>query len=207
MFSLEKKSTQIPNVYLLRFNRYMDERGYFAETARLSELREEVPQIDKIVQVNESYNKEQTIRGLHFQWEPYMGKLVRPLQGTVYEIVLDIRKGSPTLGKALIIELAHLKHERADTWLWVPPGMAHGFFCKKECTIEYLTTGEYSGETEANISPLAKDIDWSLNTEDQIKLFKETVRKAKITKKDREGPHVREWLAEKDSDYFIYNKT
>jgi dTDP-4-dehydrorhamnose 3,5-epimerase len=204
MFSLKKTQTYIKGVFVLNFGRYTDTRGYFTETLRLSDIKKEIPSIRQIMQSNESYNAGATIRGLHFQWNPPMGKLVRPIQGTVFELILDIRKDSPTLGKGLIIKLTRNIKESEDHWVWAPPGIAHGFFCQEKCTLEYLTTGEYNENAEANICPLAKDIDWSLADPTLVELLRSTSRVAEITDKDKKGPSLSEWLKTKEANNFIY---
>ncbi|MGC8605786.1 MAG: dTDP-4-dehydrorhamnose 3,5-epimerase family protein [Desulfomonilaceae bacterium] len=92
----------MPEVKIIRFARFCDHRGYFTETFRQSDFQShpEMPFMKNIqfVQMNESYSKAGTIRGLHFQWNPYMGKLVRTIAGHMVDLVLDIRKGRRTSG-------------------------------------------------------------------------------------------------------------
>ena len=88
----------IRSIKILRFERFCDHRGYFTEHYRRSDFSKH-PEMDfmkgvEFVQCNESYSKRGTLRGLHFQWNPYMGKLVRTISGRMLDIVLDIRKGS-----------------------------------------------------------------------------------------------------------------
>lgn len=202
MISPEKTDTPIPGLYNITFKRFIDDRGYFSETSRVSDL----PYIKnfKIVQTNESFNIKNVVRGLHFQWEPPMGKLVRSIYGTIYDILLDIRKESPTYGKAIITELVRDLKSESDMWVWAPPGIAHGFFCEDECMIEYMCSGEYSKPNEANISPLALDIDWSLADRGLVSKFNKVVKIAVITDKDRNGPSVAEWTADPRSSNFKY---
>src|SRR5207249_5665308 len=94
---LEVKALAFPEIKVIRFGRYHDHRGYFTEHFRRSDLHTSplTPFLKGVefVQGNESFSKAGTVRGLHFQWNPYMGKLVRPLQGRMIDLVLDIRKG------------------------------------------------------------------------------------------------------------------
>ena len=94
------KSLSVSDVKVINFGRFGDHRGYFTEHYRKSDFEsrldlEFMRGID-FTQCNESYSHQGTVRGLHFQWNPYMGKLVRPLTGHLIDMVLDIRKGSPT---------------------------------------------------------------------------------------------------------------
>ena len=100
---VEVKSLAIPEVKVLRFARFRDHRGYFTETYRRSDFQNH-PALDcfsgvDFVQVNESFSRRGVVRGLHFQWSPYVGKLVRTVHGRMIDLVLDIRHGSPTCGK------------------------------------------------------------------------------------------------------------
>ena len=162
---IEVKSLVIPEVKVVRFGRFKDERGYFTEPYRSSDLHED-PRTDflhdvKFLQQNESYSTAGVIRGLHFQWTPHMGKFVRTIRGRMVDMVMDIRKGSPTLGHIIAYALPDSLDADYSEWIWVPPGFAHGNYFTVESTIEYFCTAEYSPTTESGISPLAPDIDWS----------------------------------------------
>src|SRR5215471_10951709 len=90
----------LPDVNVIRFARFGDHRGYFTESFRNSDFQNN-PATSfmrgvQFLQCNESFSKNGTVRGLHFQWNPYMGKLVRTVRGHMVDVVLDIRKGSPT---------------------------------------------------------------------------------------------------------------
>ncbi len=209
---LEVKSLSIPEVKVIRFARFLDNRGYFSEHFRKSDLKRHpdassVFQNIEFLQMNESFSRPGVIRGLHFQWNPFMGKLVRTLSGHMIDIFLDIRKGSPTCGKAAMYDMpADLTRDFSE-WIWVPPGFAHGNFFEDEGLIEYLCSGEYSQGCEAGISPLAPDIDWSLCD----KLLKSSFDSALsgdfiMTDKDRDGFTLRDWEKDVRSDNFIYGK-
>jgi len=161
----------------------------------------------KFVQANESYSKKGTVRGLHFQWNPYMGKLVRTLTGRMIDMVLDIRKGSPTFGKIICYDMPANPTVDYNEWIWVPPGFAHGNFFTEETMIEYFCSGQYSPGSEASISPLAKDIDWTLCDTNLKKLFDSIAPSTDlITDKDKNGFSMAEWLENENSDNFIHGK-
>ena len=106
---LEAKSLAIPDVKVVRYGRFTDHRGYFTEHYRKSDFRSH-PELGflhdvEFEQCNESASRADTIRGLHFQWNPHMGKLVRPLSGRLIDMMLDIRLGSPTFGKIIAYDM------------------------------------------------------------------------------------------------------
>ena len=208
---LEVKALKIEDVKVIYFARFCDHRGYFAEHFRRSDFANhpgmEFMKNVEFMQCNESYSQRSTVRGLHFQWNPYMGKLVRTLSGRMVDMILDIRKGSPTFGKIICYDM--LADHKADysEWIWVPPGFAHGNFFTEDTLIEYFCSGEYSPGCEAVISPLAEDIDWSLCDTELKKLFDNIVRSTNlITDKDRDGFSVAGWENDERSDNFIYGK-
>lgn len=203
------KTLAIPEVKVIKFARFCDTRGYFTEHYRKSDF---VNHVDmdfmkniEFVQFNESYSKPYVIRGLHFQWNPYMGKLVRTVVGRMVDLVLDIRKGSPTFGKIIAYDMPATVERDYSEWIWVPPGFAHGNFFTEETIIEYLCTGEYNPNCEAGISPLADDLDWSLMDKDIKKEFDRIVSESPvISEKDKNGLSLTEWLKDPRSDNFIY---
>lgn len=206
---LEVKTLDIPEIKTIRFARFTDMRGYFTESYRDTEFDsfEETCFLhgSRFVQVNESYSRPDVIRGLHFQWNPYMGKLVRTIRGRMIDFALDIRKGSPTLGKIVAYDMPSKPSDEFNEWIWVPPGFAHGNLFTEETTIEYMCTGQYSPGCEAGISPLAKDIDWSLVDKGIKDLFDEVAHRTELmTEKDRDGMTLAGWLADERSENFIY---
>lgn len=208
---LEVKTLQIEAVKVIRFARFRDHRGYFTEHYRKSDFLKhgDTPFMKGVefIQANESYSKRGTIRGLHFQWNPYMGKLVRTLAGRLIDMVLDIRKGSPTFGKIILYDMPADNTADYAEWIWVPPGFAHGTFFTEDSMIEYFCSGEYSPGCEAGISPLAGDIDWSLCDPDLKRLFDRIVNSAPlISDKDRDGLTVNGWSSDQRSDNFIYGR-
>jgi dTDP-4-dehydrorhamnose 3,5-epimerase len=208
---LDVKSLKIEAVKVIRFSRFRDHRGYFAEQYRRSDFTNG-PCADfmkgvEFVQANESYSRKGTIRGVHFQWNPYMGKLVRTLSGRMVDMALDIRKGSPTFGKIVLYDMPANSEADYHEWIWVPPGFAHGNFFPEETLIEYLCSGEYSQGCESGISPLAADIDWSLCEPKLKKLFDKIVASSPlISDKDKNASSVADWTANKQSDNFVYGR-
>ncbi|MBN2180471.1 MAG: dTDP-4-dehydrorhamnose 3,5-epimerase family protein [Sedimentisphaerales bacterium] len=205
------KTLQIQAVKIIRYARFCDHRGYFTESFRRSDLKNnkatEFMKDVEFVQCNESYSKKSTVRGLHFQWNPYMGKMVRTLRGRMIDMVLDIRKGSPTFGKILLYDMPTDHEADYNEWIWVPPGFAHGFFFTEDSTIEYLCSGEYSSNCEACISPLAKDIDWELCEPELKQLFDSIVPSTTlITDKDKDGYTVADWESRTESGNFLYGQ-
>ena len=161
----------------------------------------------EFVQANESYSRKGTVRGLHFQWNPYMGKLVRTLYGHMVDMVLDVRKGSPTFGKIILYDMPTQRETDYAEWIWVPPGFAHGNFFLEETLIEYFCTGQYSQGCEAGISPLATDIDWSLCVPELKQKFDALDRSSMlISDKDKNAYSVAQWLEHPDSRHFIYSE-
>lgn len=210
---IEVKSLAIPEIKVIRFGRFNDDRGYFTEIYRKSDYQNN-PQMNfmkgvEFTQCNDAFSKAGTMRGLHFQWNPYMGKMIRVLFGHLIDLVLDIRKSSPTLGKIVAYDMASKHENDFDEWIWLPPGFAHGcFFPDKDSHIEYFCTGQYSPGCETSISPLAKDIDWSICDTKLKKIFDSVVPTTKlITDKDKNGSSLSEWLKDKKSDNFIYGKS
>lgn len=206
---LSVQSLAIEDVKVIRFARFADERGYFTEPYRKSDTlnRPDLGSFNGVefVQANESYSKSGVCRGLHFQWNPFMGKLVRTLSGHMVDMVLDIRKGSPTLGKAIAYDMPTSAEDKFSEWIWVPPGFAHGNFFTENSQIEYLCSGEYSPNCEAGISPLSADIDWSLCSTELKSLFDRVVGKGGLlSEKDRKGLSLTQWLGDERSKNFVY---
>jgi dTDP-4-dehydrorhamnose 3,5-epimerase len=208
---LEVKELSIEAVKVIKFARFCDHRGYFTEHYRKSDFINH-PDMSfmkgvEFVQCNESYSKKGTVRGLHFQWNPYMGKLVRTISGRMVDMVLDIRKGSPTFGKIILYDMPADNKTDYSEWIWVPPGFAHGNFFPEDTTIEYFCSGEYSPGCEAGISPLAQDIDWSLCDKELKKLYDKLVPTTSlITDKDKNGFSVNGWKNDERSNNFVYGE-
>jgi len=185
----------LSGVKVINFSRFADERGYFTEHYRESDINKIIPGF-KVVQCNESYSSSGVVRGLHFQWNPYMGKLIRVISGHMIDLYLDIRLNSPTFGK---IENYSMESGNSP-WLWVPPGFAHGNLFLEDTKIEYLCTGEYSKGCEQCICPLAADIDWSLSGNILYSLRDNLI----ISDKDRNGLTIEQWKNNPNSKEFTW---
>ena len=143
---------------------YHDSRGYFLESYN-STIQINVGV--EFVQDNHSKSRKYAVRGLHYQWDPPMGKLARVVKGSGYDVVVDIRKNSPTYGQW---ERYFLSEENFNI-VWVPAGFAHGFLALEEDThLVYKASGLYSKESEGAINPLCKDlnIDWGVDINDIV---------------------------------------
>ena len=192
------KSLKIPEIKIIKFARFIDKRGYFSTHHAKSVLG------IKPEQTNESFSHSNVVRGLHFQWNPYQGKLVRTLSGHMVDMVLDIRLGSPNFGKIILYSMPQSNENNFSEWIWVPPGFAHGNYFLKESLIEYFCTGEWAPNSEEGISPLCSSLDWSICDTDLKRMFDEMLSKAIITDKDRNGLSLDEWTADDRSENFIY---
>ncbi len=140
---------------------FEDERGYFYESFNEKSFNEKIGDYN-FVQDNQSKSQKGVLRGLHFQNPPYeQGKLVRVLAGSVLDVIVDIRKNSPTHGKHFSYVLCAAKKHA----LWVPPGFAHGFLTLEDETVFfYKVTNYYNKESEGCIAYNSKDlgINWGI---------------------------------------------
>lgn len=196
------ESLALPEVKVIRFGRFRDARGYFTESFRREDFEGHADLAflwgERFVQTNESYSRAGTLRGLHFQWEPVQGKLVRTLHGHMVDVVVDIRPDSPRVGKAVMYDLRNDDDAEFGEWIWVPPGFAHGTWFPTASRIEYLCTAAYNPAGEGAISPFADDLDWSM-CEPVLKAgFDALVAGGNllISDKDRAGVSLRDWLAD-----------
>lgn len=142
------KRLSIPDVILIEPRAFGDERGFFMETYKESDFKENGIEYS-FVQDNHSRSKKGVLRGLHYQIEPKaQGKLVRVARGAVYDVAVDIRAGSPWYGKWVSAVLS----EKNKHVLWVPPGFAHGVCVLEDDTeLLYKATDVYSPETERGV--------------------------------------------------------
>ena len=136
------KRLEIPDVLLFNFRVFEDNRGYFTELWKRTEYLANGLPYD-FVQVNLSYSHPFVVRGLHYQLKPSeQGKLVYVIKGRVFDVAVDIRRGSPWFGRWVGVELT------PGMALWVPPGFAHGFQAIEESWFLYLVTKEYDQARE-----------------------------------------------------------
>ena len=168
---------------------FEDSRGFFTETFREDQFRD-LGLPTHFVQDNHSRSVKDTIRGLHFQWEPPMGKLMRVTVGAAFLAAVDIRKGSPTLGKWVGV-VASAENRRQ---VWAPAGFARGFCVLSEAAeIQYKCTGIYSTKAESGIlwNDPAIGIDWP-------------VKSPILSDKDGRAQTLAQWLESSDSEFFRY---
>ncbi|MBS9525345.1 dTDP-4-dehydrorhamnose 3,5-epimerase [Litoribacter alkaliphilus] len=157
---MEIKQVFIQGVYEIYPRAFSDERGYFLEVFREDLLRKNG--IAEIwVQENQSFSKKGTIRGLHFQKEPFaQAKLARVIVGKVWEVCVDLRKNSPTFGMHHAVVLDDQQHNM----LYLPAGFAHGFAALEDTVFSYRCSNHYNKESEGGViwddADLA--IDWQV---------------------------------------------
>ncbi len=205
---VDVKSLEIPEIKVITYQRFKDERGYFTETYRKSEFEnnEQTPFLKGVdfTQVNESFSKKMVFRGFHFQWNSFMAKMLRVINGNVIDMAIDIRPNSPTFGKIVGYELkTDLEQENCE-WIWVPVGFAHAVLFLEDSTIEYFCTGQWAPDTERCISPQSKDIDWSLMDKEVKSNIEKVIRDGLIiNEKDKNGLTLENWKVSEDSKNFI----
>jgi len=186
-FSVER--TAIPEVLIVRPRLFPDERGWFGEVFRagaFEALGGGLP--TRFAQVNQSRSARGVVRGLHFQWDPPQGKLMRVVAGRAFMVAVDIRPGSPTLGGVVTVEAS------ADEPLlfWAPASFARGFAVLSDVAeVEYFCTAEYNPAAEAGIrwDDPALGIEWP-------------VARPLLSPKDAAAPTLAEWLAQPAAEQF-----
>ena len=168
--------TEIDGVIIIEPKVYYDTRGYFCETFKEDEFRKNVRPLE-FVQENENKSSYGVLRGLHFQKPPYaQSKLARVVDGAVLDVAVDIRKGSPTYGKHVAVELSSENHRQ----LFLPRGMAHAMLClTPTCIFYYKVDNYYNPQSEGFIAWDDPDIniDWRIPVSDVI-----------LSEKDRHHP-------------------
>lgn len=187
----------IPGVFIIKVEKNKDERGYFVETMRDTDIsnNKDIPFAKDLVflQMNESYSRVNTIRGLHLQ--DGMGKLVRLLSGSMIDLFLDTNKDSEFFGKIGAHPMTVSPDDEYIEWIWIPPGVAHGMIFMQNSTVEYFCTEEYNKEQEETINVFSTEIDWSLCKEYIKSLIKKDgyAGSAIISEKDRLAVSFGEW--------------
>jgi dTDP-4-dehydrorhamnose 3,5-epimerase len=170
--------TAIPEVLVIEPRVFSDLRGFFMETYKRSEFVAE-GLTETFVQSNHSRSSKGILRGLHYQKHPHaQGKLVRALAGEIYDVAVDIRQGSPTLGKWVAVSLS----SESKKMLYVPVGFAHGFcVVSEEAEVSYMGTEEYAPAYEAGVIWNDPDlgIDWP-------------IAEPELSARDRAWPRLRE---------------
>jgi len=183
------ESTHLDGVVVLRTKAIEDDRGLFLELFRADRFRE-LGLPDRFVQDNQSRSRRGVLRGLHFQWDRPMGKLMRVLVGRAFLVAVDIRRGSPTAGRWYGRDVA--AEDRVQ--IWAPPGFARGFCALSELAeIEYKCTALYHppGECAIRWNDPAIGIEWP-------------VREPTLSPRDAAAPQLAAWLARPESATFAY---
>lgn len=188
---IKVESHPLPDVAVLVPDIFQDSRGFFMETYREDKFRElGLPY--QFVQDNHSRSAKGVVRGLHFQWEPPMGKLMRVTSGRAFLVAVDIRKGSPNLGKWVGVE-ASAENRRQ---VWAPAGFARGFCVLSDSAeIQYKCTGLYNNKGESGIlwNDPAIAIEWPISASH-----------AELSEKDKKAQTLAHWLAKPESDHFKF---
>ena len=170
---MEVIKTAIEGVFIIEPRVFKDSRGYFFESFNQRDFEAKVGEV-KFVQDNESMSTYGVMRGLHFQRPPYsQAKLVRCVLGKVLDVVVDIRKGSPTYGQHVSVELSEENHRQ----FFFPKGFAHGFAVLSETAIfQYKCDEFYHPEADGGISIIDESlgIDWQIPVEKAILSDKDT---------------------------------
>jgi dTDP-4-dehydrorhamnose 3,5-epimerase len=183
------ESQHLNGLVVLASEVFQDERGFFMEAYRADQFAELGLPTD-FVQDNHSRSARNVLRGLHFQWDPPMGKLMRVTLGTAFLVAVDIRKGSPTLGKWFGIEVS----AESKKQVWAPAGFARGFCVISEfAEIQYKCTGIYNSQAESGIlwNDPAIGIEWP-------------VKSPILSAKDCKAQTLTTWLNSSQSSSFFY---
>lgn len=190
---MEVIKTEIDGVVIIEPKIFGDERGYFFESFNAAEFARKVGVNTVFVQDNESKSKYGVLRGLHFQKGEFaQSKLVRVVEGRVIDVAVDIRRGSPTFGKHVAVELS--KENKRQ--LFIPRGFAHGFaVLSEEAVFQYKCDNLYAPDHEGAIAwnDPKIGIDWQIRPEDAI-----------LSEKDRKHPTLdeAEELFDYNTDYY-----
>lgn len=190
---MEVIKTEIGGVVIIEPKIFGDERGYFFESFNAAEFARKVGVNTVFVQDNESKSKYGVLRGLHFQKGEFaQSKLVRVVEGRVIDVAVDIRRGSPTFGKHVAVELS--KENKRQ--LFIPRGFAHGFaVLSEEAVFQYKCDNLYAPDHEGAIAwnDPKIGIDWQIRPEDAI-----------LSEKDRKHPTLdeAEELFDYNTDYY-----
>ena len=168
-----------------------DERGCFMETFK-ADTFEALGLPNLFVQDNHSRSKKGVVRGLHFQWDPPMGKLMRVTVGSVFLVSVDIRKGSPTLGQWFGLEVSAENRRQ----VWAPAGFARGLCVISEfAEVQYKCTNQYNSKGESGIRFDDPDVGvpWP------------KVGNYLLSEKDRNAQSLAQWLSSPNSEYLRYS--
>jgi dTDP-4-dehydrorhamnose 3,5-epimerase len=179
---------KLPGIAVLTAKTHPDERGFLLQSWVKADLDAAgIP--SHFEQAIQTMSKRGVMRGLHFQWDPPMGKFVRCIVGAILDVVVDVRHGSPTVGKHTVVELTGKNHQI----IWVPPGFAHGTFALEESIVLYECTAQHGPGREGGIrwNDPALGIAWP----DMPTI---------VSDKDKVAPTLAEWLADPRSKHFTF---
>lgn len=186
------ESRHLGDIAVLASEVFEDERGFFMEVYRTDQYKA-LGLPTEFVQDNHSRSKQGVVRGLHFQWDPPMGKLMRVTYGSAFLVAVDIRKGSPTLGRWFGVEVS----ARDKKQVWAPAGFARGFCAVSDfAEVQYKCTGIYNPKGESGIrwNDPKVGIQWP-------------VKEPELSGKDRQAQTLDEWLASPASNHFQFQKS
>ncbi|WP_250509429.1 dTDP-4-dehydrorhamnose 3,5-epimerase [Caballeronia sp. GACF4] len=165
--AIQVTATALPEVKIIEPKVFGDARGFFYESFNAREFAEQVEAGVEFVQDNHSRSAKGVLRGLHYQIQHAQGKLVRVVEGEVFDVAVDIRKSSPNFGKWVGVNLSEANHRQ----LWVPPGFAHGFVVLSESAqFLYKTTDYWYPEFERSLLWNDADvgIEWPIDFEPML---------------------------------------
>ncbi len=169
-----------------------DSRGFFMEAFRADQFQA-LGLPTEFVQDNHSRSSKGVLRGLHFQWNPPMGKLMRVTSGAAFLVAVDIRKGSPTLGQWFGLEVSAENKKQ----VWAPYGFARGFYALTDaCEVQYKCTGTYNAQGEESICFADRQIGIAWPAD---------VTTAQTSIRDRGAQSLAQWLASPASDNVLYH--
>lgn len=184
------ESEHLNGIVVLEPEVFEDERGFFMEAFRADQFKE-LGLPTEFVQDNHSRSAKGVLRGLHFQYEPPMGKLMRVTYGSAYLVAVDIRKGSPTLGQWFGIEVSAKNKKQ----VWAPAGFARGFYTLSDfAELQYKCTGIYNNKGESGI--LWSDPEIGIEWPEKENLI--------LSGKDEKAQTLAQWLEKPESDHFKY---
>jgi len=183
------ESRHLEDIVVIVPKAHRDDRGFFMEVYRADQFRD-LGLPSEFVQDNHSFSRKGVVPGLHFQWEPPMGKLMRVTRGTAFLVAVDIRKGSPTLGQWFGLEASAENMKQ----VWAPAGFARGFCAlTDEVEVQYKCTGIYNDRAESAIRWDDPDVgvEWPL-------------KEVRLSDKDRNAHSLRAWLTSPDAEHIAY---
>ena len=189
LIALTVESRHLGEVVVVSGRAFRDNRGFFMEVYRQDQF-EELGLPGSFVQDNHSSSLKGVIRGLHFQWDPPMGKLMRVTRGAAFLVAVDLRIGSPTLGKWVGVDASAENKKQ----VWAPASFARGFCALTDDTeVQYKCSGMYNSKAEAAIRWNDPEIGIEWPMKDLI-----------ISDKDRNAQTLAQWLASESARQFTY---